>query len=702
MATNLSNIGTTLSTASPTQIASSTPPATSTATSPSPTPSPAPTQTPAPTSTPNAAPGAQPLNQDQLNALAKQNNFTGGAFSAVGLTPNNNQQVGDKYKAGYQNQTGDVPATSGDANSQIQDTTSKISQDQQQQNAGAEAASAVTEALKNNAGYQQLIADHAAQQTSQAQQQTLEQEYTKLSSELGLQGINTKLLNIQAIMDGNEQEIRNEITSSGGFATNAQVLAMSAARNQLLQQNYKSLLMQQQNAVSQINTMIGLSEKDRAIATQQASDQLNYDKQLMDYQDKMTTNAKSAYDEIIKTPGYGYKALYDSTGGDAHAVSLIENTLGLTHGTLAKLGSEAGKGNYEVVKGGTDAYGNNLPDSVFNKDTGKFVNGYSNSNTPVDSTNTQPQSSLSQGNQITSSGGYTGPVTKGLDFNQYGLLANTNINPKNQVDQLAQKYIDQYIKSQTVPTTVGGRKMTVGAMAEVATRAGELFYQATGHALPNTQQLKEFNKEISQNNSVLNKNAIQADTVIKNFDLAIKGEISNDVNKNATAINKILNPIYLALGDPAVNQAMVSNGTISQEFANLISIRNQGGTLASDKEMAAHLIQFGTSVEAQKAVVERLKQEASNIHDALNNRNKDLYKQVDPLVQDPNNPLRNQYALGSELDKQGIPYEDLKNQMYTAANRAANPGKQPAWDKVNHTPTFATLSEINSGNFIPI
>ena len=106
------------------------------------------------------------------------------------------------------------------------------------------------------------------------------------------------------------------------------------------------------------------------------------------------------------------------------------------------------------------------------------------------------------------------------------------------------------------------------------------------------------------------------------------------------------------MGDPAVNQALVSNGTISQEFANLISIRNASGTNVADKEMANELIRFGTSVEAQKAVVRRLQAEASNIHGALVEQNKELYKIIDPLetsVQNPNRELNNNIDI-SNLD----------------------------------------------------
>lgn len=56
--------------------------------------------------------------------------------------------------------------------------------------------------------------------------------------------------------------------------------------------------------------------------------------------------------------------------------------------------------------------------------------------------------------------------------------------------------------------------------------------------------------------------------------------------------------------------------------------------------MASELIKFGTSVEAQKSVVERLKAEAMNIHSSLAQQNAKLYQEIDPLELLPENPNR--------------------------------------------------------------
>lgn len=253
-------------------------------------------------------------------------------------------------------------------------------------------------------------------------------------------------------------------------------------------------------------------------------------------------------------------------------------------------------------------------------------------------------------------------------FEQYGSLANTTFDPTNTVDRNANQYISNYIKNATMPTAISlgiGTRSTKPAQQKefqtIQQRANNLYFEATGQSLPDVQILKSNKALIAKNNAILNNNILSSEAMVKNFDLAINGEITNDVNQNATIVNKILNPIYLALGDPAVNQAMVSNGTITQEFANLISIRNQSGTLMADKEMASELIRFGTSVEAQKAVVERLKAEASNIHTAVQDANNSLWQQTDPLKQDANNPLRQQTINSNSGISNGV---DLNNPKF--------------------------------------
>lgn len=392
-------------------------------------------------------------------------------------------------------------------------------------------------------------------------------------------------------------------------------------------------------------------------------------------------------------------------------VATIASTLGLQTNIA---------GRYKDIPGKTvtnlDGSQYTTPTQVFDTIAGKIVNTGGKTSADLNAGGGTATPTGPTPGTVSTTPGVTGAVGSGklgLPFAQYGLLANTDLNPTNIIDKAAQSYIDAYLKSGGYPSSATfARGAKAGFVNDAKARAEELYYQATGESLPNPQQLKEYNKEIASNLSVINKNVIQADTINKNFNLAIQGEITDNVNKNATIINKILNPIYLALGDPATNQAMVSNGTISQEFANLISIRNSSGTMAADKLMADELIKFGTSVEAQKAVVERLQAEATNIHSALVDRNTELYKITDPLMKTSANPGRKavidhsfvenslQNLIKTDPAYAGKNYDSIIAEMNQ--HLASYPGTQPALDKATGKPVFATPAEIMTGKFVAL
>lgn len=297
---------------------------------------------------------------DALVAGGQASDFTSRAKLATtqGITnytgtADQNTQLLQKYRAGLataQDSGKIAPTTSGDASAQIKDITGQTTADTQAMQAGADAAKAITDKMNNDPGFQQLQQDQKDYLSSQNQQQTLQEQYTDLTKEAGIPALNTELINMKSVMNGTEQDIRNEITKAGGFATESQVMALTAARNKTMIQNYNNLLQTRDDAINQINTTMGFAKEDQANATALAKEKMDYDKQVSDYTQKMTTNAADAYNKIISTPGYGYKALYDSTGGDQHTIGLIESTLNLPQGSLAQLSQVPDSSKTQVVK----------------------------------------------------------------------------------------------------------------------------------------------------------------------------------------------------------------------------------------------------------------------------------------------------------------------------------------------------------------
>ena len=71
--------------------------------------------------------------------------------------------------------------------------------------------------------------------------QSLQQGYTQLAQANNLPALQSELLNYQNIMSGTEHDIRSEIQGAGGFATDSQVLGMTAARNNVILKQYNTL-----------------------------------------------------------------------------------------------------------------------------------------------------------------------------------------------------------------------------------------------------------------------------------------------------------------------------------------------------------------------------------------------------------------------------------------------------------------------------
>lgn len=169
----------------------------------------------------------------------------------------------------------------------------------------------------------------------QNQRASLTETYKSMLKDSGLQELDTELLNMKNVIDGTEDDIRNEVTKAGGFATESQVMALTGARNKQMVKNYNTLLETRNSKQEYVNTMVGLAAQDRQAADQQFDRAMNFSMQIMTYRDKMKTNAANTYNNIISK--VGYDGLVKMTGGDKYYMSMIEDTLGIGSGGLQQL-----------------------------------------------------------------------------------------------------------------------------------------------------------------------------------------------------------------------------------------------------------------------------------------------------------------------------------------------------------------------------
>lgn len=316
-------------------------------------------------------------------STAQPNPATVNATPVTNPTAPNSQQVQDalnnpKAKAlatpsanpiqqGYQNaQTGGTPPPqdAGSARTAVQSLTPPPIPD----------TTHIDTALNNDPGYQQLIADKKEYNNTVNQQGTLLTQYQSMLDKAGIPALDTQLLNANKIIQGTEQDIRNEVQAVNGFATNSQVLALSAARNKTLIQNYNNLLDTKKMAEDHVNTMIGLAKEDRATALSNITEKLNIDKQLADYAQKFQTNAQEGYKNVINAVGYsGFVNSLLNSDPTGASIALAEKTLGFQPGQLQTVATaEKSASNLKVIQesGATSPYVVNANGEVQDTATG--------------------------------------------------------------------------------------------------------------------------------------------------------------------------------------------------------------------------------------------------------------------------------------------------------------------------------------------
>lgn len=323
---------------------------------------------------------------------------------------------------------------------------------------------------------------------------------------------------------------------------------------------------------------------------------------------------------------------------------------------------KTGQGRYkDTITTTTDEFGNqNQTVRVFDTITGQFVNGHANSavlNSQGGYGQTTPASSSPGSTSI------SGKSTSGLSFDQYGLLANTDFNPKSTVDQLAQKYLASYLQNGNVPTaSTLGRGIKPGAMAQVDQRARDLFFKATGLPMPNPKELANQQSIINTNNKLANNLAIQEQTVKANVDLSIENMKKNDLNSSGFApLNNLMNTVGQMFEDPNVGQLIAQNSTIQNELGSLLAVKNASGTTVFDKMASAGIINRNDTQEVITQKVNALISEAANFATSLKSANAEAYKQTDPFLQDPNNPLRAQYKAQKQNSSAPANIESVKS-----------------------------------------
>lgn len=169
---------------------------------------------------------------------------------------------------------------------------------------------------------------------------SLQQNYNDLAAQANLPAIQSDMMNLQNVMNGTEDDIRDEITKAGGSATESQILGLAAGRNKTLLKSYNSLATQYNAAQTNIDNQMKYATQDQQSSLQRqqlalsaASSMSQIQTQLvnlgLNMQQKATDNVNNVIDKV------GYTGLAESTKGNPSLQSSYEKLLGLAPGALS-------------------------------------------------------------------------------------------------------------------------------------------------------------------------------------------------------------------------------------------------------------------------------------------------------------------------------------------------------------------------------
>lgn len=222
---------------------------------------------------------------------------------------------------------GDKTAPDANPRQQIQDAT-------QPEQAKPDPQAQFKEAVANFNPIEKMLYDQITAATNtQSTQQTFVDQWKAMENDPALVGLKLEQMNINNVMKGTEDDIRDEITKAGGSGTESQIQAMTAARNKTLIKQANTLSSAIQQKEDYITQIMNLTQADRSEADKQVTQKLGLTKQLSDMVDKQNTAAKDNYQKIVDT--IGYDGLAKSFNGNTTQMARAEKLLDLPTGSLS-------------------------------------------------------------------------------------------------------------------------------------------------------------------------------------------------------------------------------------------------------------------------------------------------------------------------------------------------------------------------------
>lgn len=262
-------------------------------------------------------PGSMVPEDQAIQALQNSGQSANDIKMATALTKNRYQQAHEQLKGT------EVSQDAGLGKIQVQGAMTPAEPDM----------SPVDQQLAEDPGWNTLTETYKDYFDPDNQKASLMDTYKKEFRKLGLDDLDEEIIDAQTIIDGTEDDIRNEVEQAGGFATDSQVQALSLSRNKVLLKNYNQLVALRESKTNQLDMMMDFAEKDRAYADSQFDRMTNYQMQMLNYRDKFIQNARDQYDK------YEPAQLYAMLSNNPRQLAFAESILGVGQGGLAKLAS---------------------------------------------------------------------------------------------------------------------------------------------------------------------------------------------------------------------------------------------------------------------------------------------------------------------------------------------------------------------------
>jgi hypothetical protein len=173
---------------------------------------------------------------------------------------------------------------------------------------------------------------------SQNQTSSLMDDYKKLYKQSGLSDINQELIDADTVINGTEDDIRNEIQTAGGFGTESQVQAMTLSRNKNLLKRYNQLVQMKTDATNQLNTMVQLNQQDKQMAQEKVNTQISTMFNMANFRQTALNNTRQQQQFLLQQDPVGY---YNSLSKDPRQLAISESIMGVGPGGIQQIAQHA-------------------------------------------------------------------------------------------------------------------------------------------------------------------------------------------------------------------------------------------------------------------------------------------------------------------------------------------------------------------------